>query len=73
MDMLPLSAVFLMLMSEVGKSLNVSASAAFVESCWKGSAVTYWPLHVLPFATPTFLADILSIGKPTVFLLFSLM
>ena len=59
MDMLPSSAVFPTLMSEVGKSLNVSASAAFVESCGKGSAVTYCPLHVLPFATPTFLADIL--------------
>ncbi len=61
------------LMSEVGKSLNVSAFAAFVESCRKGSAVTYCPLHVLPFNTPTFLADILSIGRPTVFLSFSLM
>ena len=65
--MLPSSAVFPTLMSEVGKSLNVSASAAFLESCGNGSAVTYCPLHVSPFANPAFLADILSISSPTLF------
>ena len=72
MDTLPSSAVLPTLISKVGNSSNVSASAAFMESCGNGSEVTYLPLQDPPLATPTLLSDILNIGRPNLVLYFSL-
>ena len=73
METLPSSDVLPTLMSDVSNSLNVSASATLLESCGNGSVVTYLPLQAPPLATPTFLSDILNIGRPNFFLYFSLM
>ena len=67
MDTLPSSAVFPTLISDAGNSSNVSASAALLESYGNGSVVTYLPLQDPPLATPTFLSDILNIGRPNFF------
>ena len=72
METLPPSAVLPTLINDVGNSSNVSASAALLESCGKGSFVTYLPLHAPPLATPTFLADTHNIGRPNCFLSFLL-
>ena len=72
MDTLPLSDVLPTLSSEVGNYLNVSASAALLESCGNGSEVTYLPLQAPPLATPTFLSTILNIGRPNLVLSCSL-
>ena len=49
-EMLPSSAIFPTLISNVGDSSDVSAYASLLESCRNGSVVP-------PLATPTFLAD----------------
>ena len=69
---LPSSAVFTTLVSEVGNSSNVSASATLLEICGNGSEVTYLPFQAPPLDTPTFLSDILNIGRPNLVLSFSL-
>ena len=71
-DMLLSLAVFTTLNRDVGNSSNASAPAALLESCGNGILVTYLPLHALPFATPTFLADMGNIGRPNCFLSFFL-
>ena len=72
MDTLSSSAVLPTLISNVGNYSNVSASAALLESCGNGSEVMYLPLQATPLATPTFLSDIINIGRPNYFLSFSL-
>ena len=72
MDTLPSSAVFPTLISDVGNYSNVSASAALLESCGNGIVVMYLPLQATPLATPTFLSDIINIGRPNFVLYFSL-
>ena len=62
--MFTLSAVLPTLMSDVGNSSNVSYSAAFLENCEQGSLVTYFPVLVSPFATPTSFFNDLKIGNP---------
>ena len=57
MEMVPLSEVFSTLINDVWKSVNVSASVTLFDNCGKGSQVTFFDLHVSPFATPTFLID----------------
>ena len=57
MEMVPSLEVFPTLISDVGKLPNVSAVVARFDSCGKGSCVTFFALHVSPFATPTFLFD----------------
>ena len=64
MDTLPSSAVFPTLISEVGNSLNVSISAALLDSCGNDSVLTYLPSQASQLANPTFLSDILNIGRP---------
>jgi hypothetical protein len=55
-DMVPSSDVFPTLINDVGKFVNVSAVVARFDNCGKGSQVTCFALHVLPFATPKFFA-----------------
>ncbi len=57
MEKVPSSEVFPTLISDVGKLANVSAVVSRFDSCGKGSRVTFFALHVSPFATPTFLFD----------------
>ena len=45
MNTLPSSHFLPALISEVGNSSNVSASAALLKSCGNGSGVKYLPLH----------------------------
>ena len=71
-DMLPLSDLLPTLISDVGNFFNVSASAALLESCRNDSAVTYLIFKALLLSPPTFLSDILNIGRPNFFLSFSL-
>ena len=54
MEMVPLSEVFPILISDVGKLVNLSAVVARFDSCGKGSRVTFFALHFPPFATSTF-------------------
>ena len=61
------------LINDVGNSLNVSASAALMESRGKGSLVTYLLLHAPPLATPPFLAEMHNVVRPNFFLSFLLM
>ena len=72
METLPSSDVLPTLISEVGNSSNVSASATLLESCRNGSEVTYLPFQAPPLATPTFLSDIINTGRPNFVLYFSL-
>ena len=55
MEMVPPLEVFPTLINDVVKSVNVSACVVRFDNCGKGSRVTCFALHVLPFATPTFL------------------
>ena len=57
MEMVPSSEVFPTLINDVGKLVNVSAVVARFDNCGKGSRVTFFALHVPPFATSTFLLD----------------
>ena len=63
MDTFPSSTVFPTLIKDDGNFSNVSASTYVVESCGKGSRVTYLPLLVPPLATVTRLCDGLNIGN----------
>ena len=67
-DMVPLSDVFPTLINDVGKLVNMSAVVARFDSCGKGSHVTFFALHVSPFATPTFLFDERKMGMHDSFL-----
>ena len=66
-ETLPSSADFPTLISDVGNSSNVSASADMLESCGNVSVVTYLPLQAPPLSTPNFLANILNIGRTNFF------
>ena len=57
MEMVPSLEVFPTLINDVGKLVNVSAVVARFDNCGKGSCVTFFALHVPPFATSTFLLD----------------
>ncbi len=57
MEMVLLLEVFPTLISEVGKLVNVSAVVARFANCGKGSCVTFFALHLSPFATLTFFLD----------------
>ena len=72
MDTLPSSAILPTLISDVGNSSNVTASAALLESYGNGSVVRYLSLQAPPLTSYTFLSDILSIGRPNFVLSFSL-
>ena len=72
MDMLPSSSVLPTLISMVGNYSNMSASDALLDSCGNDSVVTYVPFQALPLDTPTFLSDVLNIGRPNFVLSFSL-
>ena len=54
MEMVPSAEVFPTLISDVGKLEKVSAFVARFDNCGKGSCVTFFALHVSPFAIPTF-------------------
>ena len=56
-EMVPFLEVFPTLIKDVGKVVNVSAVVARFDNCGKGSCVTFFALHVSPFATPTYLLD----------------
>ena len=64
MDTLPSPDVLPTLISEVGNSSNMSASAASLKNFCNVSDVTYLLLQAPPLATPTFLSDIINIGRP---------
>ena len=72
-DILPLLAVFLMLIRDVGNSLNVSACSALGDKVGKGKLVTCCPLLFSPLATMTRLVAGSNIGRPAAFLSFLLM
>ena len=69
MEMVPSSEVFPTLISNLGKLENVSAVVARFDNCGKGSRVTFFALHVSPFATPTYLLDERKMGMHASFLL----
>ena len=69
MEMVPSSEVFPTIISDVGKLVNVSAFVAHFDNCGKGSCVTFFALHVSPFATPTCLFDERKLGMHASFLL----
>ena len=69
MKMVPLLEVFPTLINDVGKLVNVSAFVARFDNCGNGSYVTFFALHVSPFATPTFLLDERRMGIHASFLL----
>ncbi len=69
MEMVPLLEVFPTLISDVGKLVNVSAVVARFDNCGKGSRVTFFALHLPPFATLTFLLDERRMGIHASFLL----
>ena len=69
MEMVLLSEVSPTLINDVGKLVNVSACVARFDNCGKGSQVTRFALHVLPFATPTCLFDERKMGMCASFLL----
>ena len=71
-EMVPSSDVFPTLINDVGKLVNVSAVVARFDSCGKGSRVTFFALHVSPFATLTFLFDERKMGMHASFLSSSL-
>ncbi len=49
--------------------MNVSAVVARFDNCGKGSRVTFFALHLPPFATSTFLLDERRMGIHASFLL----
>ena len=67
-EIVPSSAVFPTLISNVGKLWNVSADLAFFDRVGKGSCVTDIPLHFALFSTPTRLSDGRNIRRPAAFL-----
>ena len=68
MEIVPLSEVSPTLIYDVGKLVNVSACVTRFDNCGKGSSVTCFALHVLPFATPTCLLDERKMGIHASFL-----
>ena len=68
MEMVPLLEVFPTLISDVGKLVNVSAVVARFDNCGKGSRVTFFALHLPPFATSTFFLDARRMGIHASFL-----
>ena len=69
MEMVLLLEVFSTLISNVGKLVNVSAVVARFDNCGKGICVTFFALHVPPFATLTVLFDGRRMGILAFFLL----
>ena len=68
-EMVPLSEVFPTIINDVGKLVNVYAFVARFDNCGKGSCVTFFALHVPPFAPLTFLLDARRMGIHASFLL----
>ncbi len=68
-EMVPSLDVFPTLINDVGKLVNKSAVVARFDSCGKGSCVTFFALHVSPFATLKFLFDERKMGMHASFLL----
>ena len=68
MEMVPLSEVFPTLINDVWKLANVSAVVARFDNYGKGSRVTFFALHVSPFAPPTYLLDERKMGMHASFL-----
>ena len=64
-DIVPSSDVLPTLISELGKSLNESALAAWSDNCLNGRRLTCLAVLVPPLATPTRFVDGRKIGKPT--------
>ena len=56
------------LINNVRKLVNLSAVVACFDNCGKGSHMTFFALHVSPFATLNFLFDELKIGMHASFL-----
>jgi len=67
-EMVLSSEVFPTLINDVGKLVNVSAFVARFDNYGKVSRVTFFALHVSPFATPTFLLDDPKMGMHASFL-----
>ena len=72
-EIVPVSDVLPLLMSECEKSSNMSASVFYYVSWGTGSVVTLVSILTSPFAIPTLLVDQHSIGSPDFFLAFLLM
>ena len=72
MDTFLSSEVFPTLIKDYGKYSNFYASADIVDSCGKGSRVTYLTFLVPPLATDTRLCDGLKIGNLSLILSASL-
>ena len=68
MEMVLSLEVFPTLVNNVGRLVNVSAFVARFDSCGKGSCVTFFALHVSPFAPPTFFFDERKMGMHASFL-----
>ncbi len=64
-DIVPSSDVLPTLISELGKSSNESALAAWSDSCLNGRRLTCLAVLVPPLATPTHFVDGHKIGRPT--------
>ena len=63
-DLVPLLAVLLMLIKDVGKSWKVSACHARVDSLFNDSLVKCFAWLVAPLATPTLLVNCGRVGRP---------
>ena len=63
MEIVPSLDVLPTLMKELAKLVKVSAIEACCESCLNGSLVMFCSLLILPFATPTLLSDLHSMGS----------
>ena len=66
-EMVPVSDVWPTLMSEWGKSLNVSASVILGSRCGMGNVVTLEPRLTLQLATHTRFLERRKMGRPAVF------
>ena len=71
-DTVPASDILPTLISDVGKSSNESAWRALLEMFLNGSWVTCLAWLEPPFATPTRLVELRSMGSPAEILSFSL-
>ncbi len=63
-DIVPSLAVLLTLISDDGKSWNVSACVAWADSALNGSCVTNFAWLTPPSAAPTRLVDFQMMGSP---------
>ena len=68
MEMVPSLEVFPTLINDLGKLVNMSAFVTRFDNCGKGSHVTFFALHVSPFAILTCLFDERKMGMHASFL-----